>query len=295
MDYYSKINMAIEYIEENIKEKVTLENTAEKVKLSPFHFHRVFSAFTGFTFMEYVRKRRLTIAMNEIKNSDKKIIETAFEYGYTTNESFSRAVYKEFGYNPSEIRKNNIETDKFEKFKLWGVRYKKEYGDKKIEFEMVMSPAMNIAGIKRKFSLNDGENYIEIPKIKEELLKNRNEIKDEKYPKINRQIGIAFTGPLDLTNPFINEINYFRGFEVENREQTFQSFEIKEIERFFCGKFYAGESIKQHSDTLDYVYGVWLEENRFELGDKGIEFMEEIIEYPDGKKEFYFYIPVKKD
>ena len=61
----------------------------------------------------------------------------------------------------------------------------------------------------RKFSLNDGENYEEIPKIKKELLEKREQIKNRINPEINRQIGVAFQGPLDLSNPFINEIKYY--------------------------------------------------------------------------------------
>ncbi len=86
-----------------------------------------------------------------------------------------------------------------------------------IPFEFVYTEKLMIAGVMRRFSLNDGENYEEIPKIKKELIEKREQIKNMIKPEINRQIGIAFQGPLDLTNPYINEIKYFRGFEIREK------------------------------------------------------------------------------
>lgn len=294
MDYFGIINKSIEYIEENIKEKLTLEEISKKIFLSPFHFHRVFTAFTGFSVMEYIRKRKLHLAIEEIKNKEKTILEIAVDYGYSTNESFSRAIQKECGKNPSEIRKNGLKIEVFQRFKLWGKRYAKNHGDKKIFFELIQSEEMLICGIMRKLTLNDGKNYIEIPKIKKVLMEGKEFIKNLKYPELNRQIGVALTGPMDLRNPFNNNFFYFRGFELMGYEEAFNDFEIKKIAAMYCGKFYAGKTVKEHSDTLDYVYGIWLTENNFELEEKGFDFMEEIIEYENGDRDFYFYIPIKE-
>lgn len=293
MDYLGVISRSIEYIENNIMEELTLEEIAKKSFLSPFHFHRIFSAFTGFSVMEYIRKRKLNIAVLSLKHNKKTILETAIEFGYGSNESFSRAVQKEFGCNPSEIKRNNNTKAEFNKLRLWGIRYTKEHGLKKLNYEIVHTNEMHIVGYTKRLTLSDGENYIEIPKIKKVLFDNINNIQNKKYNNLNRQIGIALTGPMDLKNPFNNRFIYFRGFEIDGNTTLPDGFEIKIIPPSYCGKFYAGKTIKEHSDTLDYVYGIWLHENNFELAENGFDFMEEIIEYDNNDKEFYFYIPIK--
>lgn len=294
MDYLGVVSRSIEYIEKNIMEELTLEEIAKESYLSPFHFHRVFSAFTGFSVMEYIRKRKLNIAVKVLKEGKKTILETAVEFGYGSNESFSRAVMKEFGCKPSEIRRDGITRAEFDKLRLWGIRYKKEYGDTHIECSMVETEEMMIAGCARRLTLSDGENYIEIPKIKEFLKEKMELIENKKYGKLNRQIGIALTGPMDLKNPFNNRLVYYRGFEIDEIGEFPEEIEIEKVPASYCGKFYAGKRIKEHSDTLDYVYGIWLPESGYELSGNGFDFMEEIIEYENGEKEFYFYIPVKK-
>jgi AraC family transcriptional regulator len=54
---------------------------------------------------DYLRRRRLTLAAQELVRSDRKIIDLAFKYGYDTPESFSKAFQKQHGVTPSEARK----------------------------------------------------------------------------------------------------------------------------------------------------------------------------------------------
>lgn len=59
------------------------------------------------TLRDYIRKRRLFFAANELINSpDKSIADVALDYGYSDQTSFTRAIKKEYGKTPAEIRKN---------------------------------------------------------------------------------------------------------------------------------------------------------------------------------------------
>lgn len=51
-----------QYIEDHLGDDIGLADIARHVRVSPYHFHRIFRAFVGDSPMEFVRKRRLTEA-----------------------------------------------------------------------------------------------------------------------------------------------------------------------------------------------------------------------------------------
>ena len=59
------------------------------------------------TLRDYIRKRRLFFASNDlINNPDKAITDVALEYGYSDQTAFTRAIKKEYGQTPAEMRKS---------------------------------------------------------------------------------------------------------------------------------------------------------------------------------------------
>ena len=88
--YETQIQRSIDYIEEDVMEKQT-RKLARIAGFSESHFHRVFQALVGDTVMEYVRKRRLAQATYQLSHTDEKIIDIAFEHGFQSHETFTRA------------------------------------------------------------------------------------------------------------------------------------------------------------------------------------------------------------
>ncbi|WP_251861493.1 AraC family transcriptional regulator [Clostridium sp. Marseille-Q2269] len=104
MNYSNAISECIEYIEKNIKSELTPEIIAKKCGYSVFHFSRIFNINKGITLMEYVKKRRLSLAAIELFEG-KRIIDIALEYGFETHNGFSKAFKKEFGFSPQQYVK----------------------------------------------------------------------------------------------------------------------------------------------------------------------------------------------
>ena len=104
MDWIESLQNAINYIEENITEKIEYEEVAKRAYSSTFHFQRVFGITCGFTLGEYIRKRKLTLAGSDLLSKKMKVIDVAFKYGYESPESFSRAFYKFHGMMPSQVK-----------------------------------------------------------------------------------------------------------------------------------------------------------------------------------------------
>lgn len=107
MRIINELNEAINFIEENIFEPITYEDVAKHLHMSNYHFHRIFSLITGITPTNYIRKRRLSLAGQEVETSDVKIIDIAYKYNYETPESFIRAFTRFHGITPNEVKKSS--------------------------------------------------------------------------------------------------------------------------------------------------------------------------------------------
>lgn len=90
MDWMTCLQQAITYMEQHLLDELHPENIAEAVHVSPFYLQRGFQILTGCSLMEYVRNRRLYLAAMEAVDSNIKIIDLAYKYGYQTPESLQK-------------------------------------------------------------------------------------------------------------------------------------------------------------------------------------------------------------
>lgn len=102
---YNLLNNMINYIEDNLTEKIDYKKLAKIVGVSEYALQRIFIFMTNISISEYIRKRRLSSAFEELKMNDVKIIDVAIKYGYESSISFSRAFKQNFGITPSECKK----------------------------------------------------------------------------------------------------------------------------------------------------------------------------------------------
>ena len=82
MDWITGLGRAIEYIEEHLTEEIDYAEASKRAYSSSYHFQRVFSIMCGYTLGEYIRNRRLTLAGNDLINTNSKVIDIALKYGY---------------------------------------------------------------------------------------------------------------------------------------------------------------------------------------------------------------------
>ena len=104
MEWLTCIRTAIDYMEEHLKDNISAQDVADQVYLSPFFLQRGFSLMTGYGIGEYIRNRRLYQAALDLKNTDDKVIDIAYAYGYETPESFTKAFSRFHGVTPSQAR-----------------------------------------------------------------------------------------------------------------------------------------------------------------------------------------------
>lgn len=99
------IQRAIQFIENNLHEDLSLEITARFVGFSKYHFHRIFQKETGITVSEYIRYRRIANSANMLLYSEKRIIDIAIYYRFETQESFTRSFKRYYELPPGQYRK----------------------------------------------------------------------------------------------------------------------------------------------------------------------------------------------
>lgn len=105
MDIRAMIQQSLDYIEENLRTKITAAELAEMAYISLFHYYRLFQQATGLPVMQYILRRRLLHGVYAINKGSSKI-DAALTYGFDTYAGFYKAFCREFGSTPSEFLKS---------------------------------------------------------------------------------------------------------------------------------------------------------------------------------------------
>lgn len=100
--YRERINRVLDYIAAHLDEDLSLRKLSRVACFSPFHFHRLFLAFTAETLNEHVRRTRLERAASLLRASpERRITDVALMVGFAGVAEFSRAFKRHFGLNAS--------------------------------------------------------------------------------------------------------------------------------------------------------------------------------------------------
>lgn len=156
MDWLTKMNEAIDYIEMNLTEKIDFNIVAMKAGCSSYNFQRMFSFITDISLAEYIRRRRLTQAALELQNTKIKVIDVAVKYGYDNTTSFSRAFKNLHGLTPVEARQEGAKLKAYPKISFQ-ISIK---GDKEMDYRIETKEAFDVFGIETICSLKGEEGYL---------------------------------------------------------------------------------------------------------------------------------------
>ena len=105
MDMIDRLNNAMARIEETLEESVDWNAAAKIACLDTASFKRLFCCMTGITPAEYVRRRRLTRAADDLRAGE-SVIDTAMKYGWNSADAFSRAFRRWHGLAPDHWRRS---------------------------------------------------------------------------------------------------------------------------------------------------------------------------------------------
>jgi AraC family transcriptional regulator len=104
-EYSARMHRVLEHIDRHLDQALDLRTLGRVAHFSAFHFHRVFSSWTGETLGDYLRRRPLEIAAIRLVGQRKlSILNVAVSVGFGSTEAFARAFKARFGCTASAWR-----------------------------------------------------------------------------------------------------------------------------------------------------------------------------------------------
>ena len=137
-----QFNQTLDYLEQQLTGEVDMKRFQQLSGYSYPLFSRIFSIMADMTLAEYLRNRRLSEAVTDLRGSTEKVIDIALKYGYESADAFSSAFKKFHGVTPSEVR-NGKPYRVFSKLQL----SLKITGGKNMDIKVQKKPAFTVAGV----------------------------------------------------------------------------------------------------------------------------------------------------
>lgn len=154
---------AVACIEERLAENLPLAEVAREAGMSPWHFHRTFTAVTGDTPASYVRRRRVAESCRRLRETDAPLVEIALDGGFASQASFTRAFTRHTGVSPGAYRRDGLRTPAYDFAPIDLETRITENGRRtNMEPKIVDRPAFRIVGMAGRYDL---ETNVQIPSL----------------------------------------------------------------------------------------------------------------------------------
>ncbi len=155
MNILNELNEACNYIENNIENEIDIKEIARITNQSTDSINRFFVSMLGITIKEYIRKRRLSLAVYDLQNSDKKITDIAFKYGFNSYDSFCKAFLNQHNVTPTQAKNPSCEVNIFPPA-TFEINVK---GAQKIKFKICDLEEFEVYGISKNFNCQSSDRF----------------------------------------------------------------------------------------------------------------------------------------
>ncbi len=163
MEWVQILRSAVRYMEDHIREPITLTDVADHLLVSPMYLQRGFEVITGYTVARYLRYRRLYLAALDLAAGQGKVIDVACRYGFDTPESFTKAFSRFHGATPSQIKADHSRIKVFLPLHIT----LSVQGGKTVEYSIQKRGAFQMIGFCREIPYDEG--YGQCPRFWEEF------------------------------------------------------------------------------------------------------------------------------
>jgi AraC family transcriptional regulator len=277
MEWINRLNNAIQYIEEHILEEVDYEQLGKVACCSAYHFQRMFSYMAETSLTEYIRRRRMSLAVADLQSGEEKIIDIALKYGYSSPTAFNRAFQNVHGIAPSAVRESGVTLKSYSpisfKITIKGVE--------EMEYRIEKKESFRIVGIGQQISSDMEKNFKIVPPMWEKVAM------DGTIPKLcelmdSQPMGIlgvsvfqeegngryliaaASTKPIDETlEEYIVPAATWAVFYGEGTSRSIQELESRILSEWFPSSGYdygnaPDIEVYLNADPEDAKYEVWI-------------------------------------
>lgn len=283
MDWIEKMNAAMDYIEQHITDTLNIEDIAKIAGCSTYHFQRMFAYMTSIPLSEYIRRRRMSLAVTDLKNNDMKIIDVALKYDYTSPTAFNRAFQSVHGIAPSLAKLDGVAVKSYPPINFQMVIK----GVESLDFRIETKEAFRIVGISTQLygefeSMNEP-----VKQIWEQSTSNGT---IEKLKKLMKK---ETRGLLEVMLPDENTESWQYLISVETDAPIEKTLEEYHIPSYTWAIFsYEGKTIEETQELGERIISEWLPTSGYEYA-KGPDISVQNIDNSD-QPIIEYWIPIKK-
>ena len=159
MDWIARMNKALDYIEAHLTGELDYAEIAKTALTSAYHFPRMFAAVADITLSEYIRRRKLSRAAQDLSLGNERVIDVAVNYGYESADAFTRAFFRQHQVLPNKARENGVRLVTYPKLSF----HLTLKGDVPMNYRLEELTSLRIAG--RAFEVNTKEAFSIVPGI----------------------------------------------------------------------------------------------------------------------------------
>ncbi|MCM1148988.1 MAG: AraC family transcriptional regulator [Butyricicoccus sp.] len=161
MEWVEKLNQSMDYIEENLTKELDYEQLGRVACCSSYHFQRMFTYMAGMTLSEYVRRRKMSLAAEDLLSGDEKIIDLALKYGYASPTAFTRAFESIHGASPTAVRSERLGVKTFPPIRF----HISVQGGQEMSYRIEDKTAFRIVGISAMLEQELEKNFKCVPEL----------------------------------------------------------------------------------------------------------------------------------
>lgn len=159
MEWLKNLSRAIEYIENNLDKEISYEEAARIACCSTYYFQRMFTYVADISLADYIRRRRMSQAAFELQRTDKKVLDVALKYGYSSPTSFNRAFQSVHGITPAAAKNIGSVLNAYPPIKF----SVEVTGGNVMSYHIEKKETMRIVGIRTPLAENMEENRKNVP------------------------------------------------------------------------------------------------------------------------------------
>lgn len=155
MDVLQELNNVSAYIEKHITDDIDIGELSRIALQSSDNFSRLFSYMVGMSVNEYIRRRRLSLAVTDLQSSNAKIIDIAMKYGWNSSDAFTKAFINQHGTTPTRAR-SKIGSVKIFPPVSFELNIK---GAKEMDFKIVNIDSFEVFGLSKQFNCLSADRF----------------------------------------------------------------------------------------------------------------------------------------
>lgn len=267
----SRIEKVLEYIHGHLDQTLSLEELAAQSCWSRWQLQRVFQSHTGQSVAQYVRELKLSLAAERVLAGKERMLDIAYELGFNSEVSFSRAFKQFFGASPREYKLRGLRVGLRNPLaKLSGGAVAHSLNTAFLQTRIEYKPAFELYGVSSPFKglLSDAPDFATI--VPETWQRFHHEVGDRDISSADL-IGVVDTH-IQLNDESL--LNYWAGFE---RTACHEGLTIEAIEfdrlsipsQEYAVVSYEGE-VSGFGHIVEWLICHWLPDSAY-LGVEGFE------------------------